>query len=612
MASSIEIESGKWSGPQISEALYDTIDSYYSDDITVKLYSGPTSILLEAEPNTVRLVSPDVIIYDKNNNPLLSNYNSTILPGTFSFSTNDTVYNFSGQIYLAIEKHRGIPINVKYNNTTACLAKAIYPNTIVFGFQISEIPENILKAVLSVLGKYSLMTDENKYNEEYTKYSKENMRQILLAPYLSKKHQIIKQIYDTNESIDNYKKRLRQFEDTLKDLNRQLVDICEICDADISSALKEIDDINKLHSVTWSSGISLFDEGKLQVKTEPIYCICQKRRYLFGEYLIEFNFVTRDVTFTNMNPDLLRRSYWGERCHHPHIDTTGKACLGNIRNDIDTALKDMSFSYAVILAISFLRSVNIHDAAGKYVINWPTVDDEGNILTQSCDDLARCCTCGTLLPDDDAADNWAKCDICGGMICPSHIKTKTIGDNTLTICPDCERINICSCEICGEIYTTSDIVTTLFGKKVCRNCCSKIDIIRLNNNENNDFIISSVYVSDNELKNKIGKCSVCGNYYSICGEDNGMCLYCQQGHSFHMCTDCGCICSDAKYVSISQHDGVKELCSDCYSENEYKSCINCLNEYPKSDMHTINSELDIYQCDICYKKLLDESGDDNV
>lgn len=611
MAYSIETESGKWHEPQIDEHLYDVIDNYYPSNITVKLYSGNVSMSLSPEPNVVRLVSPDVTIYDENSNPVISNFNESVINGELTIITSDGTHKFHGKVFLSTEKYKGISINAKNNYTTVCLAKAMYPNIIVFGVKISEIPNYILKIILSALGKYSLISNEEEYKKCFLQYSKENLSQVLLSPHLDKKHLIIKKIYSNNDKIDRLKAELRETEEKSKRLQRELIDICDICDSDISLALKEIEDIKNIKSITWNSGISLFNEGKIQVKTKPIYCVCQRRKYLFGEYLIEFDFINFDVKFINLNTDLRRKSYWGEGCHHPHIDTTGRACLGNIRNDIETALKDMSFSYAVILAVSFLRSVNIKDAAGKYVKNWPVVDEEGNIIYESCDSLVSCCVCSSLFPEDNTdaeADNWAKCDICGGMICPSHISPVHIGDKDMVVCSVCKQTQFTSCEVCGEIFASSDLVTTRFGKNVCSKCCSKIEIIRLV--DDNDFMISSSYVTDDELRDKVKKCTVCGYYHIINEYSDELCPYCKNGHSFHTCEECGSVCSDARHIEISQNNEIKKLCMECYNAREYKPCINCLEEYPKSEMHVINSEFDMYQCNNCYEKLLNESGEE--
>jgi hypothetical protein len=58
--------------------------------------------------------------------------------------------------------------------------------------------------------------------------------------------------------------------------------------------------------------------------------------------------------------------------HHPHVDASGQACLGNIKELVATLIGEYEYSALAQLAIQFLKSVNINDDAGRGVLKyWP-------------------------------------------------------------------------------------------------------------------------------------------------------------------------------------------------------------------------------------------------
>ena len=605
MAKEVCAQSEEWKASQIPEDLYNVINEYYPDDITVRLVCTERFRNIQdiTDNNTVTLVFPPTLLYNQSGNALAPSVREPYSDSTITFSSQESSYQLYTKLYPHIESYHGISLFGTRNSTKVCIAKALYPNIIAFATRAESFSEDSLRAVLNELGKYSLISDKEEYQRAYCVYTRENIAEILMVPYTKRKQDVIKKIDDYTSRIAAARESITEYEHKIEQLQAELMSLSSVNSRNLGTVLVEIDKVNDLKSVVWSSGTSMIGSGILQIKTEPIYCRNQGRTYLFGQYLISFNFLNGEVRFTNLDPELCRYSYWGKHCQHPHIDPTGKACLGNIQSDIAKALQDMAFSYAAILAISFLRSVNIADAAGRHVPNWPIVDENHNIIADSCEGLLRCSHCDIVFPEDESqAEGWHHCHVCGDLVCPDHSITRTIGDTEITVCPVCDRIGLCTCEVCGNLCSENSVITTYFGKKVCQDCCDSIEIIKA---EDNDFIISNILVTQEEFDTKIKKCKSCGHFFPSSAEEDS-CPYCRDGHQMHTCQDCGEICSDAQCVKISQGGNIRKVCMSCYDSNNYKSCINCMSEYPNREMITVNSELGIYQCQKCYKELLEE------
>jgi hypothetical protein len=124
-------------------------------------------------------------------------------------------------------------------------------------------------------------------------------------------------------------------------------------------------------------------DGKFSIETTPIYAYHDVTgdRYYIGNMKIELDPEHTSVKFFGDNP---RKSYWTERDPHPHVNgRSGEACLGNISGTIAELCSQMEMYALVMVCIDFLESVNTSDPAGKNIMNWDRVDDEGNVIEQA-------------------------------------------------------------------------------------------------------------------------------------------------------------------------------------------------------------------------------------
>lgn len=184
--------------------------------------------------------------------------------------------------------------------------------------------------------------------------------------------------------------------------------------------------------------------GKYIVYTSPIYAYDEKgRRYYIGNCWFEIDMSQANVKFFNDNP---RQGYWSNKDMHPHVDETGRACLGNASATIAELSSQQQIYALTMVCIDYLESVNIQDGAGAKVRNWDKVDEEGKIIARG----------GSYKLDDDDDSSDVECPGCEEDV--SHLVTvferfeiTADGNGHLTYTPQGEHQR---CEECRtNLYT---------------------------------------------------------------------------------------------------------------------------------------------------------------
>lgn len=127
----------------------------------------------------------------------------------------------------------------------------------------------------------------------------------------------------------------------------------------------------------------------LHVTTLPIVIEWEGTEYDFGrfEFTINARRASEDINFRALEPQTM------DGYPHPHIDTNGIPCLGNIGRDLREALKARDFAGVITLLLAFLHSYN---EANPYVeiTRWNEDYDEDEY--ESCHNnrsLFDCATC---------------------------------------------------------------------------------------------------------------------------------------------------------------------------------------------------------------------------
>lgn len=167
-----------------------------------------------------------------------------------------------------------------------------------------------------------------------------------------------------------------------------------------NSLSDEFDKIIKLDKVE-----NLFiEKDKIIVNTKTMYTYTNDgKKYHTGKFRIEINPNNADVHFFGDTP---RSSYWTDHDSHPHIaGDTGEACLGNVASTIAELSSQMQLYALVTVCLSFIESVNTADPAGKNIINWDRVDDNGNIIPTKI-----CHNCGAEITESFTAYEYVNAE----------------------------------------------------------------------------------------------------------------------------------------------------------------------------------------------------------
>ena len=96
-----------------------------------------------------------------------------------------------------------------------------------------------------------------------------------------------------------------------------------------------------------------FDEGSLRAKTGPIEIDHDGDWYALGRFLVEISFDKDRLSITQLVQDRIIDSY-----PHPHIDSSGSPCLGNISVSLAKLLALKQYPQALVVIHQFLESYN--------------------------------------------------------------------------------------------------------------------------------------------------------------------------------------------------------------------------------------------------------------
>lgn len=195
----------------------------------------------------------------------------------------------------------------------------------------------------------------------------------------------------------------------------------------------------------------------IRIQTEPIIMHEPKteKNFFLGE--MEINIPTNPCFSIHMFNENQRTGYDGQSMNHPHVFNNGEACFGNINSQI-ALYQDSSDYYALyLLLLSFLKTCNIEDEAGRFVASWDECDEHGNIIDVA--DVSQ-----ILLEDGRKLDDWCICDNCDRIL-------------SLDQAFYCTLCNRPICEDCVETHNGRSYCDYCYSEMpTCLNCGDLIDI----------------------------------------------------------------------------------------------------------------------------------------
>jgi hypothetical protein len=129
---------------------------------------------------------------------------------------------------------------------------------------------------------------------------------------------------------------------------------------------KEFDNLFKISHVKNVK----FRGNKLTVSTDIICCVHPKtnKEHEVGAFDIVVDTITSQLLFFNKTR---RVDAFKPAMNGPHLFPDGTPCLGSMKEIIPRLVASYEWSAAIQMAIAFVESVNLDDAAGAYIDRWP-------------------------------------------------------------------------------------------------------------------------------------------------------------------------------------------------------------------------------------------------
>lgn len=482
-------------------------------------------------------------------------------------------YIFNGDVPCINIRMKDIPV-----------AQVFYPNIINITIEnLFNTEENYyfdLKVFADILRqglKYLSLSKKDFYAKVFLE-NEEQLNKVILKSVRTQMDESHKKIFSAQERIGTLTEEIAKNQEIILVETKKLESYEEISHSVYSKLMSEIQYIKNIKGVKSVDGFSSLSNGLIKVYTDDIYVKNQRSRYWLGSYVIEIDIVKGEVWFKNTSEEFLRSSAWGDKCHHPHCDQKGHPCLGNIQTQVAELLRSFDISFLVNLCLSYLSSVNINDAAGKHIVNWPLVDNEGREISNKNEQgLIKCTTCGIYMPDEEN-ESWVQCEVCKEWVCEKHQEKVETKDGTVTVCSKCLRAYHV-CHVCGK-YSFSSLMTMcdVCGEVVCNDCMQRID--------------GPVYNAEGNIYNHICahhniiECSGCG----INIVEGNSCPQCSGNVHIEKCELCGREGEPAHRVTG------QNICDRCIELAEI--CCFC-GKYDFRDNLTLDYNLNIYKHEIC-------------
>lgn len=187
------------------------------------------------------------------------------------------------------------------------------------------------------------------------------------------------------KSIDSDKKAVTTCQHALKEALAEKQRAFSVLEHTSMNEQKTIEiyekEFDKLLSVPGVLGIDISD-GKICVYTKMIRITYRDIVYRIGKFRIEiptegdvkglkfFNLTNNGEGPGRTNPRGFDANSEFNR-HHPHVKSSGHACLGNIGEAMMEYISSYQYSVVIILAIKFLETVEYDDSAGRGILWWP-------------------------------------------------------------------------------------------------------------------------------------------------------------------------------------------------------------------------------------------------
>ena len=224
MAKSITINSEDWHSANLSEETAKIIDKCVDDNYNVTLGAPGRFYLKDPSEDNINIIFSSNYIMSKDGVCLCENRQmiNSIIDATVRYNNS----TFRVNLNTSVEYYNGIGVfaeNVSRNSSRICIAKAIFPNTIVFAIEPDTYNiENNIESILKTLLPFAMITSEEEWNMQMLKHHRDNIAEIMMTPYINKKQNIMQEISAKNSAIEKCHANIRRYTEELGELEEEI------------------------------------------------------------------------------------------------------------------------------------------------------------------------------------------------------------------------------------------------------------------------------------------------------------------------------------------------------------------------------------------------------
>lgn len=223
--------------------------------------------------------------------------------------------------------------------------------------------------IVSELDYRSLLSDvRDRSMQTYAEASKE----VIIAQHKALTEEVDKMVQEASDMFNSYTRLVSSI--YKKRLFSDSFDVESASSAANNDFFNRIEDLDKVSYIVAEDGI-------LHVYTKNIYVMhpVSGKWHDIGTFIISINTdassYDTDTTVSVRNTKHLVRGYSNDYMQAPHVFNDGHMCHGNLASGVAKCYAERDFFGIIYQLIIFLSSVNIEDAAGAKIVNWPVVSE---------------------------------------------------------------------------------------------------------------------------------------------------------------------------------------------------------------------------------------------
>lgn len=220
---------------------------------------------------------------------------------------------------------------------------------------------------------------------------KGGLEKMLQKDHTQEIKQANQQVERSKQQINEYTEKLKLEFDKVKE-NEQKVVFLENAKPNFENFYNGLDQIAGYPNVS-----EVLVVGDIvTVHVDKVYAYApfgkEERRFYIGNMKIQMNIANTEIKFFGDNP---RKSHWSKRDPHPHVSgESGGACLGNVSTTIAELCSQLEVFPLFLVCLDFLQNANPSDTAGKNVVRWDQVDEDGKVIKKGHNpQMFRCDRC---------------------------------------------------------------------------------------------------------------------------------------------------------------------------------------------------------------------------